>query len=273
MPHIPIFGCGMWQTPHKNHTFRGPRLGTQMGLLACAVAIMLTGVVIGRLSARSSEVGDVYLRRSEPSPSHSLKAAGAVPRDRPTLDHVLRTTAPATPHGVPQHKPQRQRQPGTIIEGSGGGSTYMVHTGSGGDGDIIGDGADADSMRYASMEAEVVRLVNAERRKYGCRPLRVDPRLVESARAHAAEMASSRLFRHTSPGGASPWDRMGAAGYADGGAETIARGYQTASAVVRGWMAGRSDRATLLDCRLVATGVGVSPGEGGLWWTEDFGYS
>ncbi|MEU6425706.1 CAP domain-containing protein [Microbispora sp. NPDC046973] len=241
-----------------------------MGLLACAVAILLTGVVIGRMSARSSEVDDVYLRKSEPSPSHSANAAGAVPRDRPTLDHVLRTVAPVVPRQVPQRRPRKERPPSTLIDGSGSGSRHTVIT-PGTDGGE--DAYDADSMRSASMEAEAVRLVNAERRRHGCRPLRVDPRLVESARAHSDEMASSRLFRHSSPGGASPWDRMGAAGYSDGGAETIARGYQTADAVVRGWMAGRSDRATLLDCRLVATGVGMSTGEGGPWWTEDFGYS
>ncbi|WP_432869749.1 CAP domain-containing protein [Microbispora rosea] len=241
-----------------------------MGLLACAVAILLTGVVIGRMSARSSAVDGVYLREAEPSPSSSVMAAGAEPRDRPTLDHVLGTVAPVTPRQVPQRRPRKEKPPSTLIDGSDSGSRHTVIT-PGGDGG--GDEYDADSMRAASMEAEVVRLVNAERRKHGCRPLRVDPRLVESARAHSDEMASSRLFRHSSPGGASPWDRMGAAGYSEGGAETIARGYQTAQTVVRGWMAGRSDRATLLNCGLVATGVGVSMGEGGPWWTEDFGYS
>ncbi|MFF4126664.1 CAP domain-containing protein [Microbispora rosea] len=241
-----------------------------MGLLACAMAILLTGVVIGRMSARSSVVDGVYLREAEPSPSSSVMAAGAEPRDRPTLDHVLGTVAPVTPRQVPQRRPHKEKPPSTLIDGSDSGSRHTVIT-PGGDGG--GDEYDADSMRAASMEAEVVRLVNAERRKHGCRPLRVDPRLVESARAHSDEMASSRLFRHSSPGGASPWDRMGAAGYSEGGAETIARGYQTAQTVVRGWMAGRSDRATLLNCGLVATGVGVSMGEGGPWWTEDFGYS
>ncbi|GGO06438.1 hypothetical protein GCM10010116_12690 [Microbispora rosea subsp. aerata] len=260
----------MWQTPHKNHTFRGPLRVTQMGLLACAVAILLTGVVIGRVSARSDGLDDVYLRQSDPSPSSAAaKTSAAIPRDRPTLDHVLRTEAPVAAREVPQVTPKKERRPSSMIDGSGGGSSYTMVTEGGGS----EDAADPDMMRAASMEAEVVRLVNAERRKHGCRPLRVDPRLVESARAHSEEMASSKLFRHSSPGGATPWDRMGAAGYADGGAETIARGYQTPEAVVRGWMAGRSDRATLLDCRLVATGVGVSLGEGGPWWTEDFGYS
>ncbi|GAB3885402.1 hypothetical protein GCM10027612_20740 [Microbispora bryophytorum subsp. camponoti] len=101
----------MSQTPHKNHTFRVPLRGTQMGLLACAVAILLTGVVIGRMSTRSGEVDDVYLRKSEPSPSPSVSAAGAVPRERPTLDHVLHTVAPVAPRQVPQRGPGRKGRP------------------------------------------------------------------------------------------------------------------------------------------------------------------
>lgn len=271
MARISIFDCGMWQTPYKKHTFRGPLRGTQMGLLACAVAILLTGVVIGRMSARSSALEDVYLRETEPSPSLSVNAAGAVPRERPTLDHVLHTTTPTAPREEPQRRPRKEKPPSNLIDGYGSGSRHTVITpGNDGGG---GDAYDADSMQYASMEAEVVRLVNAERRKHGCStpargpaPGGVRPRALGRdgvEQAVPAQLSRRRL----------PWERMGAAGYSDGGAETIARGYQTAEAVVRGWMAGRSDRSTLLDCRLVATGVGVSTGEGGPWWTEDFGYS
>ena len=53
----------------------------------------------------------------------------------------------------------------------------------------------------------------------------------------------------------------------------IARGYLTAADAVRGWMAHRAHRANILNCRIVATGVGVKPGPGGPWWTQDFGYS
>lgn len=268
MLQISIFGCGMWQTPHKRHIPRAPFRGTLMGLLACATAILLTGVVIGRMTATSNRTDDVYLRNSEPSPSPSRSAA-ALARDQPTLDHVLRTEAPVVPREAQTPEPRKER-PSTLIDGSAGdGSPYSTLTPQIGE-DI---GPDRERMSFASMEAEVVRLVNTERRRHGCGPLRVDSRLVESARAHSDEMASSNLFRHASPGGASPWDRMAAAGYRDSGAETIARGYQTAAQTVRGWLASPTDRAALLNCRLVATGVGVSAGEGGPWWTEDFGYS
>ncbi|KAA9381807.1 CAP domain-containing protein [Microbispora cellulosiformans] len=262
----------MWQTPHKRNTLRGPFRVTQMGLLACAVAVLLTGVVIGRVTAAPDRVGNVYLRESQPGPpSPSADALATARRDRPPLEPVARTEAPqVTASATPVPRSRRER-PSTMIDGSGGGSSYTttLTPETGGESGSYGE----DPMRFASMEAELVRLVNIERRRHGCGPLRVDPRLVTSARAHSEEMAAGNRFRHTSPGGATPWDRMGAAGYRDGGAETIARGYDTAEQVVRGWMAGPTDRATLLNCRLVATGVGVSAGPGGPWWTEDFGYS
>ncbi|MBP2704842.1 CAP domain-containing protein [Microbispora sp. RL4-1S] len=240
-----------------------------MGLLACIASVLLIGVVIGRLTATASEPDELYLRNSQPSPSARAKAALAeARRERPPLEHVQRFGTPATPEVT--SSPRRRRNPSTMIDGSGGGSSYTtLNPGTAEQGDA-GPGLPGS---FAGMEAEVVRLVNEQRASSGCRPLRIDSRLVRSARVHATEMAVSGQFTHTSPGGTTPWQRMAAAGYADSGAETIARGYETAIEVVRGWMAGPRDRATLLNCRLVATGVGVSTGVDGLWWTEDFGYS
>ncbi|WP_202638711.1 CAP domain-containing protein [Bailinhaonella thermotolerans] len=121
--------------------------------------------------------------------------------------------------------------------------------------------------------AEVVRLTNARRVRAGCRPLRVDARLGAAARAHSRDMATRGYFGHTSPGGVSPWRRMEKAGYHDGGAENIGRGYLTAAEAVAGWMSARTHRRNILDCRLRAVGVGVHHGPGGPWWTQDFGYS
>jgi uncharacterized protein YkwD len=239
-----------------------------MGLLACATAILLTGVVIGRVSAESDEADEVHLRRSSPTPSTAAKAViEKARRNRPPLERVYRPQPPAG--GKVPPVAHRSREPSTKIDGSGGGSQIQV-IGPSTSGKDVGDGS---REAYAGLESEVVTLVNAERAKKGCSPLREDRRLVRSARVHADEMARSNKFGHTFPNGNTPWARMAAAGYSDGGAEIIARGYETAEEVVRGWMAESTHRGTLLDCRLVVTGVGVSLGESGLWWTEDFGYS
>ena len=65
----------------------------------------------------------------------------------------------------------------------------------------------------------------------------------------------------------------GEAGYGDGGAENIGRGYTSADEAVRSWMATSGHRHNILNCKLTATGVGAVDGPIGPWWTQDFGYS
>ncbi|MEU9842723.1 CAP domain-containing protein [Actinomadura sp. NPDC048032] len=121
-------------------------------------------------------------------------------------------------------------------------------------------------------EASVVSLTNAERAKHGCPALRTDARLVTAARKHSADMAANDYFDHTSRNGDSPWKRMEDAGYSSPGAENIAKGYPTASAVVKGWMDSPGHRANILNCGLRAIGVGMASGSGGRLWTQDFGW-
>ncbi|WP_067174842.1 CAP domain-containing protein [Microtetraspora niveoalba] len=244
-----------------------------MGLLACAVTLVLAGVVIGRITSRSG-VDQVYLRNSEPSPSPS-ESAGASPRYRPPLDHVARAEEPPLARSTPLARPP-VRKPSNMIDPSDGGSqwnTFGPGTGDQYDRPGGGGGGDGQGAALSALESEVIRLANAERRKRGCAPMRVDARLVRSARLHSREMAVSNTFDHYSPDGRSPWKRMEAAGYRDGGAENIARGYLTAGEAIEGWMASSGHRRNILNCSLVATGVGVDLGPGGPWWTQDFGYS
>ncbi|MFD0887573.1 protein kinase [Streptosporangium algeriense] len=155
--------------------------------------------------------------------------------------------------------------------GADNGPRYII---GGGDQNIGGrENTVTSAAPLSSLEREFVRLVNVQRRRAGCAPFRVDRRLVQSARAHSAEMAASDVFSHTSPDGRSPWQRMEAAGYRNGGAENIGRGFATAAEAVRGWLASSSHRGNILNCSLKATGVGVMGGISGPWWTQDFGYS
>jgi uncharacterized protein YkwD len=123
-----------------------------------------------------------------------------------------------------------------------------------------------------SAEQTAVVLTNAQRERHGCAPLRTDSRLRTAARDHSADMRDRGYFDHDTPNGTSPWDRIKAQGYADPGAENIARGYGTAAAVVAGWMDSPGHRANILNCDLKAVGIGVAYGPSGPWWTQDFGF-
>ena len=119
---------------------------------------------------------------------------------------------------------------------------------------------------------EVVRLVNVERARAGCAAVHVDARLATAARLHSEDMARLDYFSHTSLDGRSPWDRIGAQGYAYGSAENIAAGYSTPAAVMTGWMDSAGHRANILNCATKALGVGIGHGgHYGIYWTQDFG--
>jgi uncharacterized protein YkwD len=123
-----------------------------------------------------------------------------------------------------------------------------------------------------AIEAEVVSLVNKERAKVGCSPVRSDAALADLAGDFSADMAARGFFDHTDPGGATPWDRAANAGVQGLGGENIARGQADAAAVMNSWMNSDGHRANILNCEYKTLGVGVHLGDGGPWWTQDFGF-
>jgi uncharacterized protein YkwD len=122
-----------------------------------------------------------------------------------------------------------------------------------------------------SYEDQVLSLVNTERAKAGCGPVKDDTALRNLARAHSGDMADRGYFSHDTPEGKTPWDRAKAAGIGYLGAENIARGQKTPAAVMEAWMNSPGHRANILDCSLTKLGVGVRMGGEGPWWTQDFG--
>ncbi|YCK36102.1 CAP domain-containing protein [Actinomadura sp. ATCC 39365] len=122
-------------------------------------------------------------------------------------------------------------------------------------------------------ENEVLRLVNAERAKGGCRPLKHDAQLRAAAYGHSADMAAKGYFDHTSKDGRSFMDRIRAAGFTGGTAfaENIAKGQATPAAVMNSWMNSSGHRANIMNCRYTVIGVGAARnGQGPIHWTQDF---
>ncbi|WP_205718419.1 sigma-70 family RNA polymerase sigma factor [Actinomadura sp. WMMA1423] len=123
----------------------------------------------------------------------------------------------------------------------------------------------------ATVEQRVVKLVNAERARAGCRALRVSPALHQAAQRHSADMASRRVLDHRGAGGDDPGQRITAAGFRwSAWAENIAQGQATPPAVVDGWMNSAGHRANILNCRFTMVGIGVVRASGGPWWTQVF---
>jgi len=127
-----------------------------------------------------------------------------------------------------------------------------------------------DEPLQDATEDDVVDLVNTERAKSGCDPLRVDPKLAQAAQEHSSDMAERDYFDHTTPEGLTFADRIVNAGYPTPGAENIAVGQKDAPQVMDGWMESDGHRANILNCDLNTIGVGLD--DNGMYWTQDFGY-
>ena len=120
-----------------------------------------------------------------------------------------------------------------------------------------------------AYEQEVIRLVNAERAKYGLAALEEDWELSRVARYKSQDMHDEHYFSHTSPTYGTPFEMIRAFGLSYRAAgENIAVGYATPAAVVAGWMASEGHRANILSSSYTKIGVGyVADGN---YWTQQF---
>lgn len=113
----------------------------------------------------------------------------------------------------------------------------------------------------ASSPAEILSLVNAERAKVGCEPLKEDPRLMRAAQAHADDMEENGTTGHDGSDRSTVLERMEKAGYFPVGrsAENVSGpGYDSSKAHVEGWMASKQGhRDSILNCDFKETGIGT----------------
>ncbi|MER5985453.1 sigma-70 family RNA polymerase sigma factor [Streptomyces sp. NPDC001787] len=123
-----------------------------------------------------------------------------------------------------------------------------------------------------SVSQQVTDLVNAERAKQGCGPVRGNGLMSTAAQRHSADMASRDYFAHTSPDGTDPGDRLTAAGYRwSTYGENIAKGQRTPADVMSSWMNSPGHRANILNCSFKEIGVGMRSTGSGPVWTQNFG--
>lgn len=121
----------------------------------------------------------------------------------------------------------------------------------------------------SAFEKKVAELVNQERAKQGLKPLTLDTKLSDVARAKSQDMKDKNYFSHTSPTYGSPFDMMKKFGitYRAAG-ENIAKGQRTPEEVMNAWMNSDGHRKNILSPNFTHIGVGYVAS--GNIWTQMF---
>jgi uncharacterized protein YkwD len=128
------------------------------------------------------------------------------------------------------------------------------------------------NLTVAEVQAEILRLVNAERAKVGLAAYNINETLNESAQAYAENMEKLDCFSHTECGSTLK-ERMHASGYFAGGnhsysyGENIAKGQDTAKEVMEDWMNSPPHKEAILSSDYLEIGIGKS----GKYWVQHFG--
>lgn len=128
-----------------------------------------------------------------------------------------------------------------------------------------------DATNRTDLEAEMLVLVNKERKERGIKPLKADPAMAVVARKHSADMFARSYFSHYTPEGADPFDRMkkGKITFLLAG-ENIALA-QTLSIAHTGLMNSPGHRANILNPSFGRVGIAILDGGiYGLMITQNF---
>lgn len=115
--------------------------------------------------------------------------------------------------------------------------------------------ASAKEFELHRAEKNVITKTNEQRSRFGLRPLKLSPRLMNLARRHANTMAQTGNFQHSN----------------FGVAENIAWGQGDSSEAVGDWMNSPGHRANLLGGSYTHIGVSWARGrDGRLYWVQQF---
>jgi len=129
-----------------------------------------------------------------------------------------------------------------------------------------------EEVKLSDEEQAVLDLTNAERKKEKLEPLTMDPKLLEAARKHAANMAKQDKLEHKLDDKAAN-DRVKAEGYVYGWlGENIAWNALTPKEVVQGWMDSKPHRENILKKEYTQLGMAVvKNSKGEPYWVQVFG--
>lgn len=130
--------------------------------------------------------------------------------------------------------------------------------------------AKRDPNAPTADEQRVLDIVNAERARWGRRPLKINHRLTRVARRHSVNMARWNQMSHYL--GGSVGQRIAADGYGvRSSGENIAYGQRGAQSVMSTWMASSGHRNNILSTGYTDIGIGVAYSASGQpYWTQVF---
>lgn len=120
-------------------------------------------------------------------------------------------------------------------------------------------------------EAQMLDLVNEERRRQRLKPLVRDASLDDVARAHSIDMLKRGYFGHVTPDGRTPSDRMRVSGVRFGSAGENLALAPTVSLAHQGLMESSGHRANILGPDFGRVGIGAARADGrGRMFTQSF---
>ncbi len=132
--------------------------------------------------------------------------------------------------------------------------------------------ADAKKFQVSDTEQGVIDATNAERKEKKLPALVMNPKLMEAARAHAANMVKQSKMAHELDG-VNVDTRAKTAGYRFSRlGENVAWNQQTPKDVLAGWMDSKPHRENILNKDFTEIGVAaVANANGEIYWCQVFG--
>ncbi|MFK4547701.1 uncharacterized protein YkwD [Streptomyces tendae] len=277
--------------PSRSHARPRGGLRTRGTALALGAVTLTAGVGITLAVTDGDDGGasdQVTANAADRAPNAEDAAGGAAPLASASASPSATASASPSPSAEPKKKPKKTADPTTstaeapaptskapVRATAKSGTDGSGSTGSGGGSDSgsgSGSGSGAGSGATGGAEAQVLALVNEERAAAGCSPVTANDKLTRAADDYSDVMANSGVMSHTGPDGSTMASRVEAAGYQWSTlGENIARGQADAASVMDSWMNSPGHRANILNCSFKELGVGVHFGDGGPWWTQDFG--
>ncbi|DAZ99083.1 TPA: hypothetical protein N0F65_008388 [Lagenidium giganteum] len=127
----------------------------------------------------------------------------------------------------------------------------------------------------STFAADLLKLVNVERKKVGAPPLCRNAKLEKAAQLHSDDMAKFDFLKHDGSNGTTFDARIRAQGYSGKTlAESIAIEMASTTAVMNAWMGSQAQSANILSTKYSHFGAGYARNPAlsyGHYWTQDFG--